>query len=285
MRTVERIIEYRSRSDVVTIKPFFDIHLGSALCDETRLKEDIRQVKDDPLAFWILGGDACELISSKDKRLTRRSQLADWLKDEDEDDIITRQLEEFTKLFGPIKDKCLTAVLGNHEDYMMFTTGQDAYRIMIRALDDVEKVRDSKLALGVQGFLVLRFRRMKKTGGPDTWTQTMYLHHGYGGGRLPGGHALTLGRIFTNHGCDFALLGHRHVVGFVPNDMLSPSARADRTEKRKQAAMFCGTYRDGMPESVDPDYAEMKGLPPVASRQIELRFTPDKKRVSLNIEL
>ena len=283
MRTIERVIEYRSRSDVITLKPFFDIHLGSALCDEARLKEDIREVTEDPLARWILGGDACEFITRKDRRHVREGQLASWL--QGKNDLVTRQLEAFSSLFYPIRDKCVGAVLGNHEDYMQFADDQDAYRSLIRILSSVNEVEDSDLALGAQGFLVLRFRRMKKTGAPDTWTQKIYLHHGHGGGRLPGGHALALGRIFTNYDCEIALMGHRHVVQFVPNNMVGPNALATRTEQRKQIAMFCGTYRDDMKDTVDPDYAEIKGYPPAASRQITLQFTPDKKRTRLIVDL
>ena len=146
MRTIERIIEYKSRSDVITIKPFFDIHLGSALCDEARLKEDIKEITDDPQARWILGGDACEFITRKDRRHVRENQLAPWLRGKN--DLVTRQLERFEELFQPIREKCLAAVLGNHEDYMQFADDQGAYRTIIRTLSDVAEVEDSDLALG-----------------------------------------------------------------------------------------------------------------------------------------
>src|SRR3990167_1887695 len=59
MRVLTAHIAHSSRSDVIKIKPFFDMHLGSKSCDENKIDSDIAEVLSDPNAYAILGGDAC----------------------------------------------------------------------------------------------------------------------------------------------------------------------------------------------------------------------------------
>jgi len=177
-------------------------------------------------------------------------------------------------------------VLGNHDDYVSYSTDKDAYRDIIRNLSDVDEVEDSPIALGMEGFVVLRFRRVKKGGASsDTWTVVLYVHHGFGGGRLAGGHALALERTLNDHDCDIALIGHRHIIQFVPSTKTRPSAKADKTECRTQGAIFCGTYRDVLMDSTDADYATRMGLPYKKSRRVEFLFWPDKKKAQAVIDV
>jgi len=283
MRTIERVIEYKSRKTVVKFTPVFDLHYGSVCCDEDRFKSKVKEIAADPNHYWGLGGDMCEFITIHDKRYGGQHELAPWLRGKK--DIITRSVQGFLEIVDPIKEKCWFAALGNHDWYIEYLLDRDGYRDIITHLSGVTEVEDSPIALGMEGFVVCRFRRLKTSGGPDTWTVVLYVHHGYGGGRLAGAHALDLERTLKDMECDIALKGHRHVVQYVPNTKVRPSAKGDKTEQRTQGAMFCGTYRDMLIDTVEADYSTRAGYPPKKTQQVELIFTPDKKRAQVLIDI
>lgn len=200
-------------------------------------------------------------------------------------DIVTRSVQNFLEVVDPIKESCLFAALGNHDWYIEYLLDRDGYRDIISHISGVDEVADSPIAIGMEGFVVCRFRRLKKGGSPNTWTVTIYVHHGYGGGRLAGAHALDLERTLKDMECDIALKGHRHIVQFVPNTKIKPSARGDMTESCSQGGIFCGTYRDVLADTVEADYSIRSGYPYKKSQQVELLFTPDKKQAQVLIDI
>lgn len=282
MRTIERIVEYSSRSDVIRVTPVFDLHWGSALCDEERFRRDVKEIAADPNHYWGLGGDWGEYVMRRDNRFSGDHELAPWLRGKK--DIAMRTTESFLEVTEPIWHKCLFAALGNHDWYIEYAFDKDAYRDILTRISHVDEVIDSPIALGMEGFVVCRFRR-KGEKSASTWSVTLYVHHGYGGGRLAGAHALDLQRTLKDMECDIALKGHRHVVQYVPNTKIRPSARGNKTECRTQGGLFVGTYRDVLYDTVEADYSIRKGYPYTKSQRTELLFTPDKKRAQVLIDI
>ena len=125
---------------------------------------------------------------------------------------------------------------------------------------------------GYSAFHVLRFRR-GDTG--NTTTLTLYLHHGYFGGRLKGGKALGLERVFGYYDCDLFFTGHNH-------DRLAFKSVAMRVcksgsyEARSRAAVNCGTFLRTLAQPGDaPTYSEQKGYFPTELGPIPVTFRPD----------
>jgi predicted phosphodiesterase len=270
MRVLERVIEYKSRSDWLRIVPLFDLHLGNAACDEKLLRETVEDIAADPMCWWIGGADYADFINKKDRRY-KETAMASWLWGVN--DISKRQIVKVADVLKPIKNKCLCLLKGNHEEDILMKYERDVYTTLV---DLVKPDGDTPVMMGVQGFLRLRLRMVASTGvNTSVWTVIIYLHHGYGGGRLEGGDALALGRIFKDYDCDIALMGHRHKRHAISRMQLSVNRAGSKIRERHQVAAFCGSFLKGYSE--DEVYPENKGLPPQPLGPVEIRIQPDKK--------
>lgn len=265
MRSITHKIKYDSRSTTFRLWHLTDLHLGTVACDEALLQKHIQQIRDDPYAYWIGGGDYLDGITrAGDKRYSYAS-LAEWCRNED---VIDLQQERFFDLVRPIADKCLGLVKGNHEGEILKHQDRDVYRVIVRTLSDMKGVAPQQLALGVQGFVNLTFRRHAKTGASNGsgWTMTVYLHHGAGGGALPGGHALALERILGRYHCHIALLGHRHTSLVVPKAVIATRRNGEIYELQRYG-IFTASYMRSftLDDNLTPydSYGEDKMLPPV----------------------
>jgi len=243
-----------------------DLHVGSAFCDESLLDSDVNKIVKNPKALWIGGGDYGDFINRSDKR-HRESEIAPWI--HGVDDVVGIQEKYILDKLSPIKDKCLGLAKGNHEDDILDRYERDVYGSLVNAFT----AESRKVRLGVGGFVVVCWQTLNKT----RWTTTIFVHHGSGGGLLPGGHALTLGRLPTWYDFDVALLGHRHVKQWVPNLITMPNVRATGLDKREQHMLFGGTYLDTAVEG-EP-YSERKLLPPKGVGGIQIKFYPSSKEI------
>lgn len=261
MRVLERSIEVASRSDCVRVWALADIHLGNALCDEAHLQAVVRKIAEDPLSYWIGLGDFCDFINRRDPRF-RESLIAPWLWGKD--DLPKAQRERLLEVLGPIRGKCLALVKGNHEDDILRRYEVDVYGPLVEAM----KVDAGQmLAVGVQGFLVLRLVRSQSRA-----SIVFYLHHGYTGGRLPGAKALALGRLSTHYDFDVALMGHSHVVQVLRQTRLSVATRGRRVIERPRVSAVCGTFLRGWGEA--EQYSEIRGYPPSDLGPVVIELTP-----------
>jgi len=272
MRVITHSITYPSRGDIVRITPLGDSHLGNALCDEKLLAETVAKIEADPLHYWGGMGDMGDFINRSDKR-HRESHMAPWL--HGIDDMSTAQVDKIVKILEPIKDKCLWLVRGNHEDLIHKKYEHDVYAEICRKLGAcVEK----PLELGYRGFVRLRIRR----NGGNTYTVVIYVHHGYGGGRLPGAKALKMGRLPTSYRADIYLYGHSHVKLAQPAHTVEPAEQTDTVVGRDIWGCMTGTFlRSYDVEGRVEVYSEEKDFPPTAIGPIEIQITPDKKRIKV----
>lgn len=271
MDVLERVIEYHHNSDVVRIYFLTDWHLGSIYCDERRLQEDIERVASDSLAWWIGGGDLCDFIQRRDPRHVE-STLAPWLWGVD--DVVQAQIERACKIIEPVREKCLALVKGNHEDLILTRWERDVYQRLVERVT----VPGRPVRLGYGGFLVLRLRLRH-----FTWTCVGFIHHGAGGGLLPGGHALTLGRLPMWYDADFYLLGHRHVRQVLINTQWRPSPRAQEILFRRQVMAFGGCYLKGYDKKVKTEpYTDKQMLPPKETGGVVLELRPARRELNVS---
>lgn len=278
MRSLSHVLYYPSRADTFTLYHLTDLHIGARACDEKLLKRDIAAIAADPNARWIGGGDYGEFIARKSDKRYREETLAPWLRGKP--DIVGQQRDRILDLLTPIAGKCLGLGCGNHEDAVLSYYDRDIYHEIVRGVAQAAGTKEAELAFGVQGFITLTFRRGRAGKSGNAWRFVVYSHHGAGGGRLPGGHALALGRTLSDYDCDLALLGHRHVRQFVDKTVVGPGRRG--FTKRYRAALFVASYldafvvpaHDAMP--VDT-YPEKMMLPAQSLGTTPIVIDPDEK--------
>lgn len=291
MLTVYRTINADSRSDVYRLYYLTDLHIGARACDEGLLKRTIKAIQDDPYALWIGGGDYIDCIARKGDKRYREGTLAPWLWGRE--DAIGTQRDYAVSLLEPILDKCQGMVCGNHEYAALKYVDRDIYGELLAWIGQKRGIDPYDLRLGVQGFVVLRWRRGHVKGKRKGATSTMriYCHHGFGGGRLPGGDALALGRVLGDYDCDLALMGHRHKQHILPKLIAGPSA-SHRGSCRMitRLALFGGHYLNAY---VTPSkegswidtYAEEIGLPPAPLGTPLITIKPDERRIEASISI
>lgn len=286
MKVIRHDITYKSNLAVIRIKPLYDLHIGAFSCDEDKIKEDVDEVLKDPFAYAIIGGDVCEFINRSDKR-HREEGMAKFL--HGHGDVAQLQIDRAIKLLSPLakKNKVLAVLTGNHEESIAQKYERDVYSELVRHLRRSDGVH---IGLGYAGWVQLFFKAMRR--GKDSlfpnsaskgWSVDAWLSHGYGGGILEGGHALTLGRVFKSYDADLVLMGHRHVFASVRNLQVGLSSHGIASE-RIQVGAFCGSYRrswkqDDTVMAPGASYEQMKGYPPHECGSPWVLITPDKREI------
>ena len=269
---------YRKRDEAFTLYHITDIHLGAKACDEKQLDRDIRRIAEDDNARWIGGGDYIDAICQAGDRRYRPSTLAKWL--HGIDDVMGGQVDYCINKLAPIAKKCLGLVKGNHEDAAVTWYARDVYYEIVKGISQAAGKPPESFILGTHGFINLSFRRHTGESSGGGWRMVIYTHHGYGGGRMEGGHALTLGRVLKHHDCDLALLGHRHVQQEITFYTAHPTKTGFYT--RRRTAAFVPSYlRSFAGEGEQDTYAERAGYPPNGVGCLPIIIDPDARAFHL----
>ena len=175
-----------------TLHHLTDVHADDSDFAADEFAARVKEIKDDPNAIWLGGGDYGSLILPEDKRFSTHHH-------EDVHRIPDQYVENVTELFLPIKDKCVGWGIGNHEDtvYRRYHRGVGAE--IARNLGVASKY------LGVRGWSVNQFSL-----GQRRLCVRAYWWHGWSAGRLKGRKALQAERDLSAWDADVLLLGHDH---------------------------------------------------------------------------
>lgn len=279
MRVVTHRLPYSAAGEVYTLYHLTDLHLGARAANEKLLERDIKRIAADPNARWIGGGDYTDAISRKGDKRANEAVLARWLYGIE--DVVGAQADRTRELLGPIAPQCLGLVSGNHEEAVKAHTGTDIYWYIVRYLAEAAGRDPRELALGVQGFVRLLFTYEAAKSSGKTWTMDIMTHHGAGGGALPGGHALALGRLLGRYDADLVLVGHRHVYVAIDSTHVAVTPRG-RLAARERLAMFVPSYLNTyvIPSKSDrltDTYPEQKMLPPSGLGTVPVRIIPEEQ--------
>jgi len=221
MQIIEFDINLKSRSDVVTLYPIGDTHIGKRNCNENAVRAQFERVAKDKYSFWFGGGDLINAIKPQDIKRWDFAELPDWVLDGDPQDIRARMSgvvqQEADRLCGiaeKAKSKCIGLVEGNHE-----------YSIKKYHNDNINQYMCDTLGttnLTDGAFIRLRFSRNNKC----NRVMTLYVEHGDGGGRTAGAEPNHLTRMLSDKDCDMACRGHSHTFCVLPpvSRMYIPSA-------------------------------------------------------------
>ena len=226
---------------------FYDMHLGSAACDERQLESDIAGVKARG-DWWIDGGDALEAINRKDKR-HNENMLAPWLVGKA--DIVGPQVRRYQELFADIRGQCLLKLTGNHEEALLRHSERDVVYEMVRFLKDGIGNDSLHINGGAQAFVRMMYMSRKRTEAhrsqqyKDYRTLLIYAGHGYGGGRMEGSGPLALGRMLKENNADLAVMGHRHHGAYIHQAQRDVN-KSGNVVRRDRYGYLVPSYRAGI---------------------------------------
>ena len=286
MQLITERITYHSRSDQFHWYHLSDLHVGARACDEKLLRQHIRTIVDDPVAIVTFGGDLADFIARKGDKRHLESTLAPWCWGKD--DVLQTQLDYLRDelLIAPLCAKAVAVLNGNHEASPDQYQGAGVYRQIVKHIAQHKGCQPAALALGYSGFVQFQFKRVASTGRSGSgWSLTAYLTHGYGGGKLAGGHALELERILGRYECDVAIAGHRHTEAYVP--VMTSRVVGNRVVQSKRIGLFVAGYLGGGTElskgELPPTtYDQLKGYYPTTRGCVAILIDPDGAKVPDN---
>lgn len=248
----EVIAEHSSRSDTFRLYPIGDIHLGAAACDVDALRSTVDHIAADPSARWIGMGDYAECINLQDKRFDLKSVDKKYLPRLD--DIANACFEDLAEMFGPIREKCLGLLVGNHEETLRLKHSQDVHGALC--------LRLGLKNLGYDSLIRWTFRR-KVSGSKCPSSQlTIFASHGTIAGRRDGSKLNRIEDLHRNFDADMYLVGHGHSQIVGRSVQLSvPDSGELKLKERLRLSMMTGTWRKNYQEGTR-DYGEKAHFSP-----------------------
>jgi len=267
MEVIKKVITH-SRPDVFDLYGLGDIHAGSIHCAESKIKEKVDEIKHNKRALWIGMGDYSDCVTTKDKRWGAYG-LASWV---NQGDIVNSQKEWLSKLFMPIKDKCLGLLTGNHEETIHDRHDDDIARHLCTDL--------SVPFLSYACFVELVFER---AGGTRRMYQ-IFAWHGSGAAASDGGKLMRLMRLVNDVQADIYLMGHLHDIV-----IKSPHRLKCVNGKIKDIPLIAAMTGSWLTAYTQPkgganmgiSYAEKKGYAPSRIGTPVIHINPDKEKVTV----
>ena len=237
------------------IVPIGDLHFGDPHCDVDKVKRYLAWVAERDNAFILLNGDLANIA------------IASSVSDTYSETVPVREQRKFlVKLLEPVADRILGMTGGNHEHRITKETGDDITEIIATILG-VPYFEDEmwlKVSLGTG-------RNGKRV------AYSIYMTHGFGGGRRPGGKANNLETVAEISGCDVVITSHTHTMMALPLVKFVPDLQNNCVREVKQVAVSTGGYlkRGG--------YAARFGYKPVKIGSPRIRLDGTRKDAHVSV--
>lgn len=236
-------IQYKSRKDIIKIKPIMDLHKGSKTCDMRAFKQYISD--NDELTYYYTNGDLWDAIYFRDKRFK-----ASGHEKTDKDDPIDEELDEMLELLSPIKDKLICVGHGNHEE-----------TVLKMCYTNMSKRLAKKLGVPYLGYSF--WLRLKLLCLQRVTTVDIFSSHGFGGGcRTEGGSVTKYSKSADRYDCDVFVAGHDHKLQFVKYPVLAITG--DKNVKMfSKTKLVClgGSWKKAYSSDTSTTWEETKGFP------------------------
>ena len=178
--------------DNVELHIIADTHIGDPLCDMKLLKGRIQLIQDTPNALVVLNGDIMNWASKNSVSDVYGEQLTPM-----------QQIQTYSELFEPIKDKIIAMSQGNHERRAYKSEGIDLTYVVAKQLGLVDRYTSTS------ALIFLRFGREHKHDRPILYT--VHMIHGSGGGRKEGAKAIRLADMAAIVDADIYVHSHTHL--------------------------------------------------------------------------
>lgn len=192
MRVVRADLPSEHKS--IELLVFADYHYADPRSNHDAIREDIDYVNSHNNAYCVWAGDLldCALRSSLGDVYTNLAPM--------------EELSAMTELLGPVANKTIGIVPGNHEARHYKTNGVDMTRLLARQLGIEDRYSPDTATI------FLRFGSddgRKNHHRPILYT--IYLAHGSGGGRKEGGKIQRLADYAGIVDADCYIVGHTHL--------------------------------------------------------------------------
>lgn len=187
-----KVLQYSFKEEI-TILPLSDLHLGASGCNLQKIKDTIKDIKDNPNCYTFLCGDIIDNGVKTGKGLgVYENVLSPY-----------QQVQLAIELLEPIKDRILCIVSGNHEARSKNDVDINPLYMICCELGIQDRYRD---ALGV--VKVVLGARKNNEGLGRCHTYTFLVHHGKGTSES----AIKKDKEFINsfEDVDCIITGHTH---------------------------------------------------------------------------
>lgn len=267
MEVKDIIIPYTKSNPTFYLYCIGDCHAGTVHCVEEHIKKKVAEIKQQKNAYWIGMGDYAEFITPKDKRFDPNlKSVADWV---EPDNIAHCQTEWLTKLFEPIKKKCVGLLYGNHENSIRMYNHDNVIKNLCENLG-VDN-------LGFSCFLRLFFRRENSN---ESHLVKGVFTHGASGAITEGAKLMALMRFMKSFEAD--IYAYAHIHDYIPK---SYSRMTISPQGKIKASVSIGcttgswfrTYTKGQIAS----YGEMKCYPPTEIGAAMFTINPNTDHVDV----
>ncbi len=248
METKDIIIPYKRADSTFYLYCVGDIHAGTIHCVEDHIKRKVDEIKNKKNSYWIGMGDYAEFITPKDKRFDPNlKSIAEWV---EPDNIAHCQTEWLTKLFEPIRKKCIGLLYGNHEN-----------SIRIFNHDNVIKNLCENLGVDNLGFSLFLRLFFKRENSNESHLIKGCFTHGASGAITEGAKLMALTRWMKQNEADIYAYGHIH--DYMPKS-LSQMTISPQGKIKSEVRMGCttGSWFRTYTKGIIASYGEMKCYPP-----------------------
>ena len=177
----------------VEVVPIADLHIGDPASQDDVIKSLLNDLLSTENRYTILMGDLMNTAIAGSKS----DFYGEILKP-------SEQLQRCYNLLSPVKDKILGIVSGNHEDRISKSVGVDMTQLLATELGIPQLYSDTS------ALIFLRFSG-RKDNKQHKMTYSIYVNHGHGGGRRPGGKVNALADFGSIIDADCYIVGHTHL--------------------------------------------------------------------------
>lgn len=234
----------------VKIIPIFDMHIGAKEFKRSEFLDFIKQYKDDPDAYFVLGGD---IINNGIKSSVSNS-YNETIRPSD-------QKKQAIELLYPIKDKIICAVSGNHEQRSRKETDDDIIYDICSKLD-IDNVYREDI-----GFIFLKVP--KKSNSKRYNTYTIAVTHGIKSLNNVSKFALGVS------GLDIIIVGHTHKPSDTPQSRFVMVKRTCKVKKENFSVVVASSWLEW------GDYASRAMLLPTARVKQEIILGDDEPTIDI----
>ena len=273
-----RIIEYRDRAAEISLYDVADIHFLNRGCSKHHLQRDVDKIKNDPLSYFLIGGDYADWISPGDKRFDPEA-FDEGIQVIDLTYMGVIIVKLMHKYFSPISDRCLGVLIGNHDKKYLTDKSQTFIH---------EQICDNLNApnMGFSGIVDIYFvhnPKMKRASKmtisysvPEKFKAKLriFIHHGAGAANSTGGKINRLKAFVDMVEADLVMTGHLHDALSKPFLRLSANALVTEITQKGIMGLITGSYLKTYAQGFT-GYGEMRGYAPSTLGATRARFTPE----------
>jgi predicted MPP superfamily phosphohydrolase len=238
------------KTEAVYIIPLSDLHIGSDF-DEDKFLGYRQWILDRPNAFCVINGDVLDMA-------TKNSIGGQYetIRPREQRQLAVKYLEPLAKA-----GKILAYLDGNHEARASKDTDEYAGETICTMMG-IPSVYDSD---GI--FLFLSVGHDRKKGEKNRNVYTMFLLHGYAGGRRVGARANALEDMSKIVMADVYLSAHTHQKLVFSKRLIVPDARSKTIKYKKQMYVSTGSFLEYS------GYAVRKGYSPATLGSPRIRLS------------